>query len=277
MKPLRLLVSSVLVLSMAVCQCGSSLQRKVEITPVWSKGDAYIRLFRETGDPKGYDHPWTLYEREMREVLLSLYYSRYQYMRWTTSSRVFEEEQAETLAPFFQGAFLEAGPDDVVEFHLPYRASKLFGLTGKRVLTQGRAFVQDRKLNVRFFHLQEPVLEQRDPTTETDSAVAWKLVPQAGQGYGPVEGRLGSGRRDQHWIIVDLDAAFPAAAAPAVTPALEAPATPGAVAPVPAAPVQAEEERSLEERFEELKRLLDRGLITQKDYEHKKQELLDSL
>ena len=277
MKPLRCLVSSVLVLSLALCQCGSSLQRRVEITPVWSKGESYIRLLQETGDPKGYDHPWTFYEKEMREILLSLYHSRYQYMRWATSSRVFEEEKADTLAPFFQRAFLEAGPDDVVEFHLPYRAPKLFGLTGRTVLTQGRAFVQDRKLNVRFFHVQEPVLQERDSLAGTEPAVAWKLVPQSGQGYGPVESRLGSGRRDQHWIVIDLDAVFPAAAAPAVTPAPESPPTPAVVAPVPAAPVHPEGERGLAERFEELKRLLDRGLITQKDFDEKKQELLDAL
>ncbi len=98
MKPLRCLVSSVLVLSLALCQCGSSLQRRVEITPVWSKGESYIRLLQETGDPKGYDHPWTFYEKEVRELLLSLYYSRHQYMHWATSSRVFEEEKASTAS-----------------------------------------------------------------------------------------------------------------------------------------------------------------------------------
>lgn len=275
MKPLRCLVSSVLFLSLAVCQCGSTLERKVEITPVWNKGDAYIRLFREKGDPKGYDHPWTVYEREMREVLLSLYFSRYQYVRWGTSSRVFEEERAETLAPFFQRAFLEAGPDDVVEFYLPYRAPKLFGLTGQTVLTRGRAFVKDRKLNIQFSHLQEPVADRCEDCGDAELAVAWKLVPQAGQGYGPVEGALGSGRKDPQWIVVDLDAALPAAA-PAPARASEEAGVSEADAPAPSAD-QAEAQRRLEERFDELKRLLDRGLITPKDYERKKQELLDAL
>ena len=36
--------------------------------------------------------------------------------------------------PFFQRAFLEAGPNDVVQFYMPFHSSKLFGITGKTAL-----------------------------------------------------------------------------------------------------------------------------------------------
>ena len=91
MAPLRSLLFSVLFISLSICQCGSIIHKKVEVVPVWSKGDAYIQLFREEGSSRGFDQPWTFYETEMREILLSLYYSKYQYFRWSTSSRRMEK------------------------------------------------------------------------------------------------------------------------------------------------------------------------------------------
>jgi hypothetical protein len=272
---LRSVVSSVLFFSLAFCQCGSTLQKKVETVPVWQQGDAYIRLFQEKGDPKGYDQPWTVYEKEMRGILLSLYFSRYEYFRWSTSSRVFEEDRVNTLAPFFQRAFLAAGPDDVVEFYLPFRTSKLFGLTGETVLTRGWAFVKDHQLNFQFFNMQEPMTGNCPECDESDDqpSIAWKFVPQPGQGYGEEKNILGSDRQDPHWIVMDL--ASPAQAATPV-PAKPTVRTGPDKAP-PAAAGPAAGEREVEDRFEELKNLLDKGLITEKDYEQKKKELLDSL
>jgi len=269
-RPISSAVSSLFFISLLFCQCGSTLQRKVETVPVWQQGDASIRLFRETGDPKGYGQPWTVHEKDMRQILLSLYFSRYEYFRWATSSRVFEEDRAALLAPFFQRAFLEAGPDDVVEFYLPYRTSRLFGLTGETVLTRGRAFVKENRLNFQFSNLQEPLTGDCPDCEDSDPAppIAWKLVPQAGQGYGSERNVLGSDRQDPHWIVVDLAALSEAQAGVQAPPPAGAPASP----PPAAAP-----ERRLEDRFEELKGLRDRGLITEKDYERKKQELLDSL
>jgi len=285
------LFTTILFLTLLTCQC-AALGTKVEIQPVWQSDNGYIRLFREPGESKGHSQPVEFREEEMRNILMSLYFSTYQYFRWSTSSRIFAEKECRDLARPFQQAFLEAGPDDVVEFYLPSRAPKFLGVSSQTYLTSGRAFVKGGALHFRFDNVQMEVKTHatRMEDQGVEEGVAWKLVPQEGQDYDLEADILSSGRPNLHWLRISLKplAAAPAtlqAPAPAVVPAPKAePSVPFAqpseqVTPAPAGTPSVSGvgvQKGAREKLKELKQMLDDGLITQQDYDKKKKEILDS-
>jgi len=282
---------SALLFSLMICQC-AAVGKKVEIRPIWESGSAYIRLFNELGKPLGHDHPVEFHEEELRRVLQSLFFSRYEYFHWSTASRVFSEVDIRDLARFFQQAFREAGPNEVVEFYLPDRSRKLFGISSRIVVTRGRSFVKGGAIHFQFDNVQEEMTASNSrPEEEGQRAeVAWKLVPQEGQQYDTERDFLGNEPPNLRWVRVDLKtfttptsgpnplaggAAAPTAATPAPgkVEAQAAPAPPPTALP-PAAPTP---EPAARERLRELKQMLDEGLISPQDYEKKKKEILDAL
>ena len=286
------LISSALFLSLMVCQC-AALGTKVEMRPVWESGNAYIRLFKEVGKPKGYDQPMEFHEVEMRRILLGLYFSRYEYFRWSTSSRVFDEDEARGLASHFQKAFLEAGPDEVVEFYLPDRSRRFLGITSKTVLTRGRSFVKGDELYFQFDSVQEELktYSTRMEDEQFEADVSWRLVPQEGQQNETDKDVLGSERTNLHVIRINLKQFAelysglpepPAVKAipPPAGPTLSAVGTSTEMTPVPKTAPPAEKpqpEKGARERLRELKKMLDEGLITREDYDSKKQKILNDL
>ena len=287
----RALFSSVLLLCVLVCQC-AAVRKKVEMREVWQSGSNYIRLFQEVGKARGYDHPMEFREEEMRQALRSLFYSRYEYFHWSTASRVFSEEQIEDLARFFRQAFLEAGPDEEVEFYLTDSSSRLLGISKRALLTRGRAFSKGGSLHFHFDNVQEQMSPHPSRSDEQTylPEVAWKLVPQEGQQFDTERDVLGNEPPNLRWVRVDLktfttpasgphplavDASAPTAATPAPgkVEAQAAPAPPPTALP-PAAPTP---EPAARERLRELKQMLDEGLISPQDYEKKKKEILDAL
>ena len=279
---------ALLLIPLMICQCGSFLGKKIETRTVWESGGEYIRLFREVEAGRGYDQPVHFHEKDVRKILQSVYYAKYQFFRWSSSTRVFEKAEAKELAPHFQRAFMDAGPDDVVEFYLPRRAKKVLGASGQSYLTRGRAFVQGTTLHIRFDNVEQPIQgyatdsEYQKPLPPS----SWKLVPQEGQSYGRESGTSGPGNENLHWLNIDLETE--------PTPSSKPKATIMAPAAVPvAAPSEAKKEAATEEtpaaatspaaragakeRLRELKQMLNEGLITQDDYNRKKKEILDTL
>jgi len=293
MKRDRLAVS-LLALLLVLGPCGSVLGRKVETRMVWEAGGEYIRLFREVGSGGPYSQPAHFHEKDLNRILLSLHYSRYQFFHWSNATRVFDDAQARRLAPHFQRAFLEAGPEDVVEFYLPLQAKKLLGLSGQTFLTRGRAFVKGDRLHVRFDNVQQRIQSYATHAEDQKSLPpsAWKLVPQEGQAYGGEPSPSDPEGAEPHELVIDLGRTeVPAAPPRAENPAPASAAPPaqarhpdpvaagvavpsrqetGAPPPGPAADPRARE------RLRELQQMLQERLITEQDYNRKKQEILDA-
>jgi hypothetical protein len=285
----RSLVSSVVLVILMICQCGSFLGKEVETRTIWESGEGYIRLFKEVGSGKTYQHPFHFHEGDMKRILLSIYYSKHQFFHWSTSSRVFEEDQAGVLSPFFQRAFLDAGPEDLVEFYLPATSQKLLGLSGDTHLTRGCAFVQGDRIHFHFDNIQQKIRSYSTHTEDQEPLPpsGWKLVPQQGQACGR-EGFSGDPEKaDLHWLTIDLNS--PLLAAPAAPPAPAAlPAAPqdasgpvqkaggAGTAPAARAPEATPAVKTpAREKLQELKKMMEEGLITPQDYDRKKREILD--
>jgi len=77
-------------------------------------------------------------------------------------------------------------------------------------------------------------------------------------------------------VAVQAAPASPAGPA-AATPAAVAPAPAPAAAPVARKPLDAAGAEDIERRLETLKRLRDKGLITEEEYQHKRKEILQLL
>ena len=283
----RLLLTSGLLSGLLFAQCGA-LRQKVQVQPIWEGGTGYVRLVEEVGKSKGYDHPRAFHEEEMYQVLSSLYVTRYQYFHWTRERQVFEEENARRAARYFQQAFLDAGPDQYVDFFFRRKPPGFLGIASPETVTRGRAFVKDDGLFFQFDMVYQPVPSDKVgtlPEPEVGTAtVSWKMVPQHGQSYVTKRNELGQTRNVDHWIRIDLARFFepsgaeaaPVAGQETPPPADEAAETQEAATPAEtgAPPVT---DRSPEERLRSLKGMLDGGLITQQDYDRKKAEILDEL
>ncbi len=289
---MRSLVYSLLFFSLVICQCGSIFSKKLETRMVWESGNEYIRLFKEVGSGKKNDQPVHFHEEDMIQILHSIYYSKYQFFRWNNASRVFEEDQARKLAPHFQLAFMDAGPEDVVEFYLPFQAKKMLGLSGQTFLTRGRAFMRGGRLHFHFYNVQHKI-RSYSTHSEDQKALnpsAWKLVPQKGQAYGGEASPSDPDNANLHCLAIDLTMV----SAPSSTPRASAVQPPEArdpeekpgkkdrshqkpapkeTEPPPPAPATNSDAR---EKLRELKQMHKEGLITEQDYNRKKQEILKS-
>jgi len=269
--------TSVLVLFLALSQCGSFLGREVKTRTVWESGEGYIRLFHEVGGGNRYDHPFSFHQGDMTRLLESVYYSKHRFFTWSPSTRVFEQDQAEALAPHFQRAFLEAGPQDQVEFYLPLEKAKLLGVSGQTLLTRGRAFIRGHELHLHFDNVNQKVrsyashAEDQEPLPPS----GWKLIPQKGQALGTRKPSGAAGPENDHWLTVDL------AYRPAPEQAAPPPAPPPASLPPAAGPARAPAgepagtNSPAREKLRELRDMQEEGLISPEDYERKKQEILE--
>jgi len=288
--------SWLLIVPLLLSQCASMVGKQVETRTIWESGDGYVRLFREVGGTNRYDHPHPFHEGDLTRMLESVWYSKHRFFRWSSSMRVFEDDQAATLAPFLQRAFLQAGPEEVVDFYLPLSERSLLGLSGRTYLTRGRAFVRAGRLHLHFHNVQQKIRSYSSHKHDQEPLPpsGWKLVARDGQAYGTegTDGRIRS--ENLHWLTIDLavnpvpsvaQQVLPAPvaaardAAPAPAPAIS-PAGRGAVVdgidPLPEDPLTPRATRA-RETLRELKEMQEEGLISPDDYTRKKQEILDRL
>jgi hypothetical protein len=281
------------IVSLMLFPCACAAGRQVETRTVWDSGDGYIRLFREVGRADLYDHPHPFHEADMARILGSVWFSTNRFFRWSASMRVFEDDQAAALAPWLQRAFLQAGPEELVEFYLSQTQRGLLGVSGQTFLTRGRAFVRDRRLHLHFDNVRQKVrsysthAEDQKPLTPS----AWRMVPRDGQSFGveAPSGRLKA--ENPRWLSIDLAAHIMTPPAPH-TPSAPSSALHHAVPPPEMLPLSGDAGNEtvptpdegmpapifrVRETLRELKAMREEGLISPEDYARKKRELLDRL
>lgn len=255
----------------------------------WSDWD-YVQLVKrdakEAGAPNA--HPVQINPVQLAEVL-----SRMTCKTAGETRKLFNEEEVLRLSRAASGALAVASADQDFVFRTAVRHMD-FGLLGQKMVNSGRIFVEGGRLNILIgTQLSDALLAVRqgmqpfqpmNPGTRSKVSARVELTG----GVSPKEQLL---RPD--WLALDLTqlpmpnekpaakkklvpqpvAAQPAAVAPAavVTPAAPqaSPVAPAAVAP--AAPGNAEE------RLSTLKRLFDKGLINDSEYQQKRAEVLRSL
>jgi len=193
------------------------------------------------------------------------------------------DELGELVLPLTQ-ALERAGPgDDVLLLSSARRAGDIF--MAPTAVTV-RLFVQGGQLQ---FIVRDVRLEFYDTYRGTHVAPRFGFGSRKAAGGASVQSAGATNARPD-WLAIPLQGAAPAsaAAAPAVPAALAAPAAPAvpaAIAPAVAAPAPPPARKALdaaavediERRLEVLKRLRDKGLINEDEYQQKRKEILQLL
>ncbi|MCC6159097.1 MAG: SHOCT domain-containing protein [Deltaproteobacteria bacterium] len=283
----------------AICLSGLALaacsKAGFQTSDVYRKGKDAIVLTWETDAngrvvPKGFSHPATVEPAKLAAILADLTYSEHAFFKWRERDRVFDEDEVKKLAKSMAKALSTCNADQWVGFDVTsYKRDLVFK---SRKLTSGWAWVKDDRLhlvlgNFLFELSNEDQPYSGDPRARY-SLGTFRLDP--GPHNAPpaiVADDPYLKKEHTNWTVVTLtnwapkprpeededDAGTtPPSTPPAPVPAAAPPPTPAE----PAAPPPAET-RSVEERLQELKALLDKGLITPEEYEKKRAEILGAI
>jgi len=274
------------------------------------KSETFVRL-DHVANGERFDHPAQVPPAHMRELLASVAMQRQTGLLSVIFAekpfRAFSDAELDLFSVQFSKALAEATPEEQAVFYINAPESN-----ERFRITSGGVYVRQGKLVVIFANYHYPVLwsdssgmhasvsisSSRDNPLYTYQGGLYQLaVGQGQERLGGEEGwfsRWFGGAVRQNGVLVALNTT------PQAAPALEATAENGPPEPkpvqnlepaavAPAAPLTAPEAAApqhqtpapaavspLEEKLRVLKKLRDDGLISDADYEAKKQELLKS-
>lgn len=249
---------------------------------VFELGRDHVFLVHETDKagkviPQGLDHPAALTTEQIDRLLEAIRYSEYSFFKWRGDKPVFIESERAKLTKHVSLALQAAGPDNWIKFAVTAKKRDL--LLPTRRITDGYIFVKDKKLNIVLANLNFELSDSDDPYAGDPrnryTLGALRFNEEDGMNHPPVDPTDSFLKRPHNnWLLIDIPKILKEAAPdPEAQPRIEQ------VKPVDEKIEKPEEkpEKSLEERLLELKELLDKGLITQEDFEKKKAELLEQL
>lgn len=177
---------------------------------------------------------------------------------------LFDKEYADELKQFsswLSEALKLAGPDEDVLFHFPQRRG--FGFIAENLMTTGRAFVRDGQLNIIFGDIQMPyegqwmragILRHFKPASRSASKL---------QNDEIVVTAAAASVKRADWVQLSTAVAAPAAKTSDGNAA-------GAAAP-------SQQPMSAEQRLQKLQQLKDKGLISDEEYQQKRQQILNQI
>lgn len=186
---------------------------------------------------------------------------------------LFAAEELDDLAPALAKAFDNAGPQDDV---LLLSTARREGRFATPTALTARLFVRDGKLQLIVHEARQEFMEAY---RRAHIAPRFSYGSRAKASAVNLQAVGGTAARHD-WVALPLSTAA-AAAAPSTTPPA-APAQPAAVPQPPSVPVApvaptAPKAADPEERLQTLKRLHERGLITDEEYRVKREEILRQL
>jgi hypothetical protein len=264
-------------LLMAAFGCARS---KVHYEEIFRNDRVHVRLAErldKSGDalPGGCEHPWDVDVDVLDDMLGSVAYKKGKMLIGGGSEHdAFPGSSRYVLLEPLKKAFARAGPSQVVDFAFLEEQSTL--KVFRRVyLTDGILFRKGGELNIAFRNIafqqiaggeEDDYEPNREDPLESPMRTSWTLV--AGDGQSLATGG-GAGLRGTstytNWVKLDLDWPWGVS-----DRAIFEKALPGEPAPPePVTPSRAE----LEERLLFLEELRREGMIAERDYIEKKQEL----
>lgn len=257
---------------------------------IWEGDDQSVALAPQdenTAPPN--DHPATVAEKDIERMLASLRFRYADQESDTPPVAVFNAEQVEILGRALASGLGRATPAQDVTFSIigAHRLSP-GALVRRNRLTAGRVFFREGKLNVIFGELQSPYRKKniygrvdqdfypreygsRTIPAEVESLlIASTATSLRDDADGP--------RYD--WVVFDPDMAG-ALPSPYSSP-MEAEPEETVPAPAPADPVAADTSEAagrdtIEQRLATLKRLREKGLVSEEAYREKVDEILEEL
>ncbi len=205
----------------------------------------------------GLKHPYSFPVDQLRSMISSLRFNkRLLFRKEAREGELLEERHVETLLPHLIEAFRRATPEQVVVVSFFTQSSRF--LVPDDRLTIFRAFLKEDGLHLRFTKLYAKMTGDRT-TKGPERAIAEARGLRVGIELQPGQRRISW---DPHEIAIDLGA-----------DKVKEPAEPKVRAPVQVP----EASKGVRERLRELDRLREEELITEKEYQKKRRELIQQL
>jgi len=240
---------------------------------VWRKGDYnYVRIVKADKSLKNLDHPKELSQELLKNILLSIRYQR-AFINFPGNLGkpkeydMFLADEVEQFAGYLADAFKQAEPGQMVDFSIVCKRGQIF--SGERV-SDGYGFIEKGKLHLVFRNIAEKLGTDQNINTSNPLKLysgSSKLIAGEGQELGVDK----KSKPRPNWLILDL-AFYQAQASKLEEKKLKA--EDKKVEQIESAP---EKEKSVKERLIELKELYEQGLITEQEYNEKREEILKEL
>lgn len=249
------------------------------VSILWEEQYGYVRIERAERNAPINDHPVSFTAGQVRQVLSQLQVEK----GAARAKTVFDGEELDDISQPIALALANAGSDEDVTFAVAGQKGPITFMK-KRLLTTGRIFNRDGMVNI-IFGLVHAEFEDQYRAT----GILRGFTP--GSRAGRIETRWNisstnpavqyvSDRKD--WVQISDQARV------LVAQRAEAPVRPTTVSEPEAAPLSVQPDsppsrrikpdyQDLEQRLEVLKRLRGRDLITEKEYQQKRQAILNQL
>jgi hypothetical protein len=256
----------------------------------------YVKL-EKLGEKKAeglaINHPYKFTEEQMINMLRSLRYTRKNLFGSGEKIRfVYELEYINKYAPYLVEAFSKATPFDIVGWSVAQKRPLVIIRNDR--LTQVQMWVVGQDLHIKFIKTEAKLEGDYQAQTIGDRMIAQakglriELEPQEGQKFAPDNAQELVLDLNQDWDRIATNVEAEDAKLQAEIKerkskykrGAEASTAPISAAPIPATPatpVSVKDQKSAEARLSELKKLKDKGLISDQDYEKKKQEILQGI
>ncbi len=263
---------------------------------VWHKGEySYVRVAKPDKGLERLDHPADISPEQVQKILAGIKYQR----AWINLGELvkakdydlFTMEEAGIIAPYLSQGLKESNSSQWVDFSLEVHRGQ-FLVFGEDQVTDGVAFVREGKLNLAFRNISQKLGQESTPNIVSPLKAypgSAHLVPGPGQELRKNQ----KGKQETNWLVIDLKSlSQPAEAAkPEVKeekkPEPEKVAEPApAVITQPAAvekpqgstePSHPKSLKSVKERLTELREIFDQGLISEDEYNKKREDILKEL
>lgn len=286
---------------------GEQTSKEDIVSTLWDAGErGYVRIVRmEDAAPGPNDHPVNLTPGQIRDVLGELRVANGKQVgdvlgqlvskEEKDSVPVFTENQLDRIAEPLAMALAQAGSRQEVTFAVAGEEGLLQGVIQSPVLTTGRVFYRNGRLNVIFGLVHNKyrdqlratgVLRAYTPGSRTRQLTDRTILPDEAMQYAVAD--------RQDWIQISPGAwTTPAGQvataevqpqtgpAPAAQPSPPEPAAqPGIAAPAPRSEpdeYSGDFYQSIEMRLKRLIRLREQGLITEQEYQQRRQAIISEL
>jgi hypothetical protein len=263
----------VLALCLGLSSCLTPGQEKGEKNKVFKLGQHKTWLEQpNSSDPffngQKFDHPFRLNPDVLEKQIKSFQYKGLALLSKTR--KVFPDPMEKEMISLILIALDKAGPAEIVKFHFNLKEGD----------TRGDVFISGNKIHWRFAEISGKEYSSHGSRNWLDS---WKLIPGKNQKFHGSKGLWGKSPV-KNWIVMPVEASDFANAEPLrSTPEEGKEETDIAEkeAPTPRKPMREEPastedaDMELEKSLSRLKRLREKGLITENDYNNKKAALLE--
>ncbi len=242
------------------------------IAYVWQQQGQFVRIESAESGAAPHQHPVSLTGDQVKQALNLVRFGN------ADAAPILTEKAIDRIAAPLAEALAQSGPDQEVTFAVAYRPSG-FGLLMSRRVTTGRLFRDEEGLQLIIGLLQTPFEEEMRATGQRIAFTPGSRQGRTEQGWSlgsndfvthPVAGR-------DDWIRID-PMAWSASAEREKTMNPPPQQSPRPEPDTKTQPVmQPDRYQKVEERLEALKRLRDKGLISEQAYEQKSREILEEL